>query len=81
MQPFEASPSLRERVDELETIVLRIANLVAKCDGHVTEGEAAVLRTIEEELSRHLRPLSLADTGDEEPADAPIELQEDDDGR
>src|SRR5215471_11395228 len=66
VRPFEQIPTLRERVDELETIIMRLANLVAKCDGVVTEGEAAFLRTIEEEISIHLRPLALAEAEEEE---------------
>jgi hypothetical protein len=66
VRPFDQMPPLRERVGELETVVLRVANLAAKCDGVVSEGEAALLRTIENEIAFHLRPLAL---GDDEPED------------
>jgi tellurite resistance protein len=61
VRPFDQIPMLRERVGELETVVLRVANLVAKCDGVVTAGEAALLQTIEEEIAFQLRPLSIDD--------------------
>lgn len=64
VRPFDQLPPLKERVAELETVVLRVANLVAKCDGVVSESEAALLRTIEDEMAFHLRPLTL---GDDEP--------------
>jgi len=64
VRPFDQMPPLRERVGELETVILRVANLAAKCDGVVTDGEAAMLRTIEHEIAFHLRPLAL---GDDEP--------------
>src|SRR5262245_192279 len=69
VRPFEHLTPLRDRVDELETIITRLANLVSKCDGVVTDSEAALLRTIEEEIHSHLRPLSFADQDTEEPAD------------
>ena len=64
VRPFDQMPPLKERVGELETVVLRVANLVAKCDGVVTAGETALLKTIEDEIAFHLRPLAL---GDEQP--------------
>jgi AAA+ superfamily predicted ATPase len=58
-RPFDRLPPLRERVPELETLVLRIANLVAKADGQVTPGETAALDTIRHELECTFRPLPL----------------------
>lgn len=58
-RPFDRLPPLRERVPELETLVLRIANLVAKADGAVTPGETAVLESIRNELECTFRPLPL----------------------
>lgn len=59
VQPFERIAPLRERAAELETIVVRLGNLVAKVDGEATSSEVTVLTSIEEELTRHLRPLPL----------------------
>jgi tellurite resistance protein len=61
VRPFDQISQLRGRVAELETVVLRVANLVAKCDGVVTESEAALLRTIEDEIAFQLRPIPLDD--------------------
>lgn len=58
-RPFDRLPPLRERVPELETLVLRIANLVAKADGAVTPGEAAVLESIRHELECTFRSLPM----------------------
>ena len=58
-RPFDRLPPLRERVAELETLVLRIANLVAKADGSVTPGETAALQSIRQELECTFRPLPL----------------------
>src|SRR5262245_35093131 len=69
VRPFEQIAILRERIDELETVAMRLANLIAKCDGTVSESEAALLQTIEAEIRSHLRPLALVATDDEEPVD------------
>jgi AAA+ superfamily predicted ATPase len=58
-RPFDRLPPLRERVPELETLILRIANLVAKSDGSVTAGETAALQSIRQELECTFRPLPL----------------------
>jgi hypothetical protein len=66
IRPFDQIQPLHQRIDELETVVVRMANLVAKCDGAVSAGEAALLRTIQEEIAFHLRPISLADDESDE---------------
>jgi hypothetical protein len=65
VRPFEQIAVLGERIDELETVAMRLANLIAKCDGTVTESEAGLLKTIEGEIRSHLRPLALADIEDD----------------
>ena len=57
VRPFDAVPALRERVPELETVVMRLANLIAKVDGHVGAAEAAQLRGVQQQLATHLRPV------------------------
>ena len=69
LRPFDVVPALRDEVDRLETIVLRVANLVAKCDGTLSPAEAAHLRTLQDELASHLRGLTLQDTDDNSPAE------------
>ncbi len=65
--PFERLAPLRERASDLQTVVLRIANLVAKVDGRVKPEEARQLAWIQAELRRHLERIPLARMADEEP--------------
>ncbi len=59
LRPFEEVPALRERVGEVETIVMRFGNLVAKADGKVAPEEAIQLKGLLAEIHRHLRPIPL----------------------
>ena len=59
LRPFDQFAPLRERVAELETVVMRLGNLVAKADGEVTTGESSILRTIQQEIDIQLNRLSL----------------------
>ncbi len=61
VRPFDVMPPLQQRVGELETIVMRVANLTAKADGHVSPVEAGILRTIQGEIDRHLKLMPLDD--------------------
>jgi hypothetical protein len=61
--PFDRLESFRQRIDEIQTVVLRIANLVAKADGRLSADEARQLQWIQSELKRVLVRLPLA--GDE----------------
>lgn len=63
LRPFDRITPLRERIGELETIVLRIANLIAKADGEVTTIEANRLRDIQQEIRNHLHPLAMEGHG------------------
>lgn len=67
VRPFDQIPPLRERLGELETVVMRLANLVAKCDGSVTAAEAAMIKNVEQQILGQLRPLAL-----EEPEPPPL---------
>lgn len=60
--PFDRIPCLQEHVPQLETLVMRLGNLIAKADGYITENEAARLRSLQEELHRQLKPLTLDET-------------------
>ncbi len=62
VRPFDQISVLHERVAELETIVTRVGNLVAKADGSVDHRESVALRSIQQELEVHLRRLTLDDT-------------------
>lgn len=57
VRPFTEIEPLRDRVGRLETIVIRMANLVAKADGKLTQEEANMLHTIQEQLDTHLRAI------------------------
>lgn len=59
VRPFDVMPPLSLRVGELETIVMRLANLTAKADGVVSAVEAGILRTIQGEIDRHLKLLPI----------------------
>jgi tellurite resistance protein len=56
LQPFRAIPELRARTADLETVIVRVANLIAKADGAVAARETAVLHAIQEQI-RSERPL------------------------
>jgi SpoVK/Ycf46/Vps4 family AAA+-type ATPase len=62
VRPFDRIVPLRNRIGELETIVMRLANIVARADGTLGEREAAVIRSIREELSHHLRQVPIDET-------------------
>ncbi len=55
VRPFESVSVLRERISEVETIVMRFGNLVAKADGTLAPEEAFQLKGVLAEIHRHLR--------------------------
>jgi SpoVK/Ycf46/Vps4 family AAA+-type ATPase len=59
IRPFDQIVPLRERIGTLETIVMRLANLVARCDGQLNDTEAATIKSIQAELHHHLRPIPI----------------------
>ena len=61
VRPFSEIEPLREKIGQLETIVIRLSNLVAKADGQFNESEARVLHSIQDELDRHLRRIPFDD--------------------
>jgi tellurite resistance protein len=70
VRPFAQLPPLRKRVAELETIVVRLANLVAKIDGHVTPDETTKLKWIQHELECSL--VAIPVEADDDDDDLPI---------
>jgi hypothetical protein len=58
--PFERLASFRERAPELQTVVMRLANLVAKSDGTLAPEEERQIQWIQAEMKRILERLSLA---------------------
>ena len=61
LSPFSWLPPFQERADQVHTVVLRVANLVAKADGRVRPAELRQLEWIERELDRILKPLRLVE--------------------
>jgi len=60
LRPFQEIPSLRGRRAELETLAVRIANLIAKADGFVAPAETAALHAIQAELRWPQQPAGAA---------------------
>jgi len=58
IRPFDKIAPLKERVADLETVVVRLANLIAKADGDLGREEAARMQGIQRELALHLRRVS-----------------------
>ncbi|MBL9162554.1 MAG: AAA family ATPase [Planctomycetaceae bacterium] len=69
VRPFDQIPVLRNRVGELEALVVRLANLVARADGPIQEVEAAQIKSIQDELSRHLRAIPIDEPSEHAAAD------------
>ncbi|MEM1305618.1 MAG: AAA family ATPase, partial [Planctomycetota bacterium] len=57
--PFRDNQVLRGRIAELETLVSRLGNLVARCDGDLDDRERQALKAIEQEFTVVLQPLTL----------------------
>jgi hypothetical protein len=64
--PFERLATFHRRADQLQTVVTRLANLVAKADGHVQPEEIRCVQWIQVEMKRVLEriPLATADGND-----------------
>ncbi|MGI9471863.1 MAG: AAA family ATPase [Rubripirellula sp.] len=54
--PFVRYAPLADSKSQVETIVMRLANLVAKCDGQTMPEESAVLHTLQREIDMALHP-------------------------
>ncbi len=61
VRPFDQIVKIRDLSADVETAVMRIANLVAKADGVVTTEETNALRSIQHEIEVHIRRISLED--------------------
>lgn len=59
VRPFDEVPALRDRIAEVETLIVRFGNLVAKADGTLTDTEALQLKGMLVEVKRHLRPVAI----------------------
>ena len=59
IRPFDLIAPLRNRVGELETVVSRLANIVARADGPIKEAAAGTITSIQNELQLHLREIPI----------------------
>lgn len=66
VRPFDELAPLRDRVGELETIVTRMANVVARADGPLKSSEAGRIKMIQNELHIHLRDIPIDESQNHE---------------
>ncbi|MBX3424435.1 MAG: AAA family ATPase [Pirellulales bacterium] len=59
VRPFDQIAPLRNRIADVEAIVIRLANIVARADGPIKPPEAARVKSIQEELELHLRQIPI----------------------
>lgn len=59
IRPFDRIVPLRERIGTLETLVVRLANVIGRADGALDKKEAAAIQSIRDELRLHLRPVPI----------------------
>jgi len=59
VRPFDQIAPLRDRVGELETIVTRLANIIARAEGPLRKKEAEHIKMIQDELHLHLRQIPI----------------------
>lgn len=69
VRPFDQIAPLRNRIGELETIAVRLANLIARADGPIQPIEAARVKKIQDELYLHLRQIPIDEPGEHQQAD------------
>lgn len=65
--PFVRYPPLANSKDQVETITMRLANLVANCDGQPRDEEAVMLHNLQREIDMALRPAKPEETLDSLP--------------
>ena len=68
IRPFDQIAPLRNRVGELETLVVRLANIIARADGPMKLVETAQVKSCQDEWYRHLREIPIDDPDEREQA-------------
>ena len=68
VRPFDQLTPLRNRVGDLETIVTRLAHVVARADGPLAKNELACVKMIQDEIQLHLRPIPIDEPDQHEAA-------------
>lgn len=69
IRPFDRIAPLRNRIGDLETLVVRIANIIARADGPIKPVEEASVKMILGELNIHLREIPIDEPGEHAAAD------------
>ena len=64
VRPFDRIAPLRDRVGTLETLVMRLANIIARADGNLGPQETAMIKSIQDELRHHLRAIPIDQPND-----------------
>ena len=59
VRPFDQIAPLRDRVGDLETVVMRLGNLIARADGAIKKVEQGRIKMIQDELYLHLRKIPI----------------------
>jgi hypothetical protein len=59
IRPFDRIVPLRASIGTLETLVMRLANLIARADGQLQDKEADVIKSIQAELHHHLQQIPI----------------------
>jgi SpoVK/Ycf46/Vps4 family AAA+-type ATPase len=70
VRPFDQLVPLRDRIGDLETLVMRLANIVARADGQLHPKEAGIIKSIQDELHHHLRPIPIDEPNEHEATNA-----------
>lgn len=68
IRPFDQIAPLRNRVGQLETLVTRLANFIARIDGPPAAAELGIVKTIQDELYLHLRQIPIDEPDQHEAA-------------
>jgi tellurite resistance protein len=70
VRPFDRIVPLRDRIGTLETVVMRLANLIARADGQLHAAEADAVKSIQAELHHHLRAIPIDEPTQHDEANA-----------
>ena len=68
VRPFDQIVPLRNHVGDLETVVMRLANIIARVDGPMRPDETQRVKMIQDELHVHLRPIPIDEADQHEQA-------------
>jgi tellurite resistance protein len=68
VRPFDEIAPLREHIGELETLIFRMANLIAKADGEASQSELELIEKIQRRLSGLLHGVGVSSSSPARPA-------------